>query len=159
MTFVMFRPPELLYFGPHLPYPPFSFRPMERALPELLAPARDETTLTSALEAGADAVYFGVGSLNMRSRSARNFEPSDLEWVVKRCRYYNARAYLTLNTIVDNSIGIIKTTDVVEFQVSELRKDDQPVRSASKREQVTIPVPRKVRPSDHLYKWVKREGA
>ena len=36
---------------------------------ELLAPVRDEVSFTAAVEAGADAVYFGLGQLNMRINS------------------------------------------------------------------------------------------
>ena len=67
--------------------------------PELLAPAGDAACLSAALKAGADAVYFGAGTFNMR-RKARNFPLEELPEVVKRCREYGARSYLTLNTIV-----------------------------------------------------------
>ena len=67
--------------------------------PELLSPAGDPVSLRAALDAGADAVYFGAGGLNMRMR-ARNFRTEDLPSIVSTCREYNARAYLTLNTIV-----------------------------------------------------------
>ena len=39
---------------------------------ELLAPAGAFDSLTAAIDAGADAVYFGVEQLNMRARSAHN---------------------------------------------------------------------------------------
>ncbi len=61
--------------------------------PELLAPAGDEVSLRAALNAGADAVYFGAGAFNMRKR-ARNFRPGDIPEVVSLCREYGARAYL-----------------------------------------------------------------
>jgi putative protease len=69
------------------------------APPELLAPAGDFTCLEAALQAGADAVYFGVGDLNMRV-TARNFGRDDLPEISRRCRAAGARAYLALNTIV-----------------------------------------------------------
>ena len=34
-------------------------------IPELMAPAGDMISLRAALDAGADAVYFGVVSMNM----------------------------------------------------------------------------------------------
>ena len=40
--------------------------------PEILAPAGDFIALEAAIDAGADAVYFGAGSLNAR-RNASNF--------------------------------------------------------------------------------------
>ena len=44
---------------------------------ELLAPAGDFECLTAAINAGADAVYFGLEEFNMRAR-AKNFKISDL---------------------------------------------------------------------------------
>ncbi len=67
--------------------------------PELMAPAGDMTSLRAALDAGADAVYFGVVSMNMRA-SARNFAVEDMPAIAALCHEYNARAYLALNTIV-----------------------------------------------------------
>jgi len=63
---------------------------------ELLAPAGDPAALRAALEAGADAVYFGLQSLNARRR-ARNFTPGEVEEAVGLIREHGARAYLTLN--------------------------------------------------------------
>ncbi len=67
--------------------------------PELLAPAGDDVSLRAALDAGADAVYFGAGAFNMRKR-ARNFSPDDIAGVVSLCHEYSARAYLAINIIV-----------------------------------------------------------
>ena len=50
---------------------------MIRKMPELLAPASDESMITAASQGGADAVYFGVSSLNMR-QGARNFQLDNL---------------------------------------------------------------------------------
>ncbi len=55
--------------------------------------------LNAAIEAGADAVYFGVKNLNMRA-AANNFELSDLPAIVEHCRERNVDTHLTLNTIV-----------------------------------------------------------
>jgi putative protease len=67
---------------------------------ELLAPAGGFEQLSAALNAGADAVYFGVGKLNMRSGAAVNFTIEDLPEIVERCHAANAKAYLTVNTVV-----------------------------------------------------------
>ena len=48
---------------------------MKRSDIELMAPAGSYEALQAAVQAGADAVYFGVGQLNMRSKSAANFTP------------------------------------------------------------------------------------
>ena len=63
-----------------------------------MAPAGDFICLSAALQSGADAVYFGLKGSNMRA-GAKNFELSDLKRVVSECRKFNAKCYLTLNTI------------------------------------------------------------
>ena len=65
-----------------------------------MAPAGSFECLLAAVQAGADSVYFGVGRLNMRSRSALNFAPEDLPEVVRICHRSGVRAYLTLNIIL-----------------------------------------------------------
>ena len=67
--------------------------------PELMAPAGDWTMLTTAINAGADAIYFGVDKLNMRIK-AKNFTLKDLPKIVSFCRKNNVKTYLTLNSIV-----------------------------------------------------------
>ena len=69
-----------------------------RKIPELMAPAGDFITLSAALRAGADAVYFGLRGSNMRA-GARNFKTGEMSKIVRECRKFSARAYLTLNTI------------------------------------------------------------
>ena len=46
---------------------------MKRSDIEIMAPVGSYESLAAAIRAGADAVYFGVGKLNMRSASAANF--------------------------------------------------------------------------------------
>ena len=53
--------------------------------PEILAPAGDFTCLQAAIDAGADAVYFGLGTFNMRARSGVNFKVEDLPEIARRC--------------------------------------------------------------------------
>ena len=67
--------------------------------PELLAGAGDWKMLTTAVKAGADAVYFGVEELNMRAK-ANNFELDKLDEVVSFCHDHNVDAHLTVNAIV-----------------------------------------------------------
>ncbi|MEK6816730.1 MAG: peptidase U32 family protein, partial [Nanoarchaeota archaeon] len=72
--------------------------------PELLAPAGDWAMLNAAVNAGADAVYFGVKDMNMR-HSARNFSIDDLKKIGK----LNVKKYLALNTVVfDDELEDIK---------------------------------------------------
>jgi len=67
---------------------------------ELMAPAGSWASLSAALKAGADSVYFGVGKINMRARAASNFQAGDMREIVAKCRKFGAKAYLTLNTIL-----------------------------------------------------------
>ena len=66
---------------------------------EIMAPAGSYESLMAAIKAGAGSIYFGVGKLNMRSKSA-NFEKEDLLKVVQICKDNNVKSYLTLNTIM-----------------------------------------------------------
>ncbi len=72
---------------------------MKNKKPELLAPAGDWSMLTAAINSGADAVYFGIETLNMRAM-AGNFKTSDLPEIVALCKKNNVDTHLTLNTIV-----------------------------------------------------------
>lgn len=67
---------------------------------EVLAPAGSFESLTAAIQAGADAVYFGVEQLNMRARSADTFSIDDLSSIVRQCRDAKTKGYLALNTIL-----------------------------------------------------------
>lgn len=65
-----------------------------------MAPVGSYESLAAAIQAGADAVYFGVGKLNMRSASAANFTLDDLSKIVRMARENGVKTYLTVNTIV-----------------------------------------------------------
>lgn len=65
-----------------------------------MAPAGNFECLQAAIQGGADSVYFGVGKLNMRSHSANNFAPEDLDEVVRICREAGVKSYLTLNIVI-----------------------------------------------------------
>jgi len=67
---------------------------------EIMAPAGNFTSLTAAAQGGADAVYFGVGELNMRAHAANNFTIDDLAEISAFCNQHRMRSYLTLNTIL-----------------------------------------------------------
>lgn len=67
--------------------------------PELLAPVRDEVSFRAAVDAGADAVYFGLGQLNMRVNS-RGIEPGILPEIVSYAHQNSVRVYIALNVIV-----------------------------------------------------------
>ncbi len=65
-----------------------------------MAPAGNFECLRAAIQGGANSVYFGVGQLNMRSHSANNFAPEDLQEVVRICREAGVKSYLTLNIVL-----------------------------------------------------------
>ena len=70
---------------------------------EIMAPAGSFESLRAAISAGADAVYFGVEGLNMRSRSSANFTIADLHEIAAICREAGVKTYLTVNTEIYNS--------------------------------------------------------
>ena len=69
---------------------------------ELLAPAGDFSMLNAAVNAGANAVYFGLKEFSMR-QNAGNFTINDLDEIEKICHPKEVKRYLTLNTIIYNS--------------------------------------------------------
>jgi len=64
---------------------------------ELLAPVGNFRNLRAAVEAGADAVYFGVKGFNMRD-AAKNFSVGDFKKIRKICG--DKKMYLTLNVVM-----------------------------------------------------------
>lgn len=77
---------------------------------ELLAPAGSFECLTAAINAGADAVYFGVEQLNMRARSVNAFSLKDIKEIAAICRKNQIRAYLTLNTVMyDHDMQLLRS--------------------------------------------------
>jgi len=69
---------------------------------EIMSPVGSFESLHAAIQGGANSVYFGVGKLNMRSRSSQNFSLDDLKTICKTCNDSGVKAYLTLNTIIYN---------------------------------------------------------
>lgn len=80
---------------------------------EIMAPVGCYESLHAAINAGADAVYFGVEGLNMRARSSVNFTLDDLRRIASICDEADVKTYLTVNTIIyDNEIA--KCHDVID---------------------------------------------
>ena len=67
---------------------------------EVMAPVGSRDSLTAAIQAGADSIYFGIGRLNMRAGSASPFTIDDLKEIAQTCRDHGLKSYLTVNTIV-----------------------------------------------------------
>lgn len=76
---------------------------------EITAPVGSLESLSAAIRAGADSVYFGVEKLNMRSHSSANFTLKDLAKIAKLCGRANIRSYLALNTVIYDS-------DIIEMR-------------------------------------------
>ena len=72
----------------------FEYFPVYRL--EILAPV-NEKTYKAAIRSGADAVYFGYGTLNARA-AADNF--TDLKKIVSFCHIHGVKAYLALNVMI-----------------------------------------------------------
>lgn len=67
---------------------------------EIMAPVGSYESLSAAIKAGADSVYFGIENLNMRAHSSNNFTEEDLREIVRRCREAGVKTYLTVNTVI-----------------------------------------------------------
>lgn len=67
--------------------------------PELLAPAGSMESLRAAVDNGADAVYFGIGSYNARA-NAENISEDNLEEAVRYAHLRSTKVYLALNTLL-----------------------------------------------------------
>lgn len=76
---------------------------------EVLAPAGSFESLSSAINAGCNSIYFGIEDMNMRATASNNFKLEDITEIVNRCHSKNIKAYLTLNTLLyDNDIDRMK---------------------------------------------------
>lgn len=74
-----------------------------------MAPVGSYESLNAAIQAGADAVYFGIEGLNMRARSSVNFTIHDLHTIARQCAEVGVKTYLTVNTIIyDDDITLMQ---------------------------------------------------
>ena len=67
---------------------------------EIMAPVGSYEALAAAIQAGAGSVYFGIGKLNMRSKSTKNFTLDDLHTISETCHAHDVKSYVTVNTVV-----------------------------------------------------------
>ena len=90
------------------------------ATPELLAPAGNLETALAAYDAGADAVYCGLGKFNARER-AQNFTPDSLARLLDYAHGRGRKLYLTLNTLVKET----ELSEVAAYlaELAKLRPD------------------------------------
>jgi len=73
---------------------------MKKSKIKLLSPVGSFENLHAAIQAGADAIYFGVEQLNMRAKSINSFSLDDLSKIKAICASHNIRSYITLNTVM-----------------------------------------------------------
>ena len=77
---------------------------------EIMAPVGSRESLAAAIQAGADSIYFGIESLNMRARSASTFTINDLREIAQICDEHDIKSYLTINTIIyDEDVKLMRT--------------------------------------------------
>ena len=77
---------------------------------EIMAPVGSRESLAAAIQAGANSIYFGIESLNMRARSANTFTVNDLREIAQICDEHDIKSYLTINTIIyDEDIALMRT--------------------------------------------------
>lgn len=67
---------------------------------EITAPVGSWESLSAAILAGTDSVYFGIGNLNMRARSSVNFTLKDLAKIAGICDNLGVKSYLALNSVI-----------------------------------------------------------
>jgi putative protease len=70
-------------------------------IPELLAPAADIECAEAALNHGADAVYIGLGTFNLRARTT-NATPAQLKSMLDFARPAKKKVYAALNSMPDD---------------------------------------------------------
>lgn len=113
---------------------------MVKLKPELVSPAGDWISLRAAIDAGADAIYFGLKEFSMRA-SAKNFKLSELKKVVELCHRNKVKAYLTLNTIIyENELNKIKRIlkKVKQAKVDSIHAWDMSVIAEARRLRIPI---------------------
>lgn len=67
-------------------------------------------SLQAAINAGADAIYFGVEQLNMRTKSSDPITIADIQTIADTCKAHNMKAYITLNTVMyQHDLQLLRT--------------------------------------------------
>ena len=97
---------------------------------EIMAPVGSYESLMAAIQGGADSVYFGIGHLNMRSGSSKNFTIDDLTEISSIAQNNNLRTYITLNTVIyDDELNLMRSiVDAAKMnKISAIIASDQAV--------------------------------
>jgi len=97
---------------------------------EIMAPVGSYESLMAAIQGNADSVYFGIGHLNMRSKSSKNFTLEDLEEISSIAQKNKLRTYITLNAVIyDDELDEMKkiVDAAIRNQISAIIASDQAV--------------------------------
>jgi len=108
---------------------------------EIMAPVGSHESLMAAIQAGAGSVYFGIGVLNMRSKSSKNFTISDLQQIAAICEANQVRSYVTINTVIfDEELEEMKRlVDAVKANgITAVIASDQAVIQYARQQEVTV---------------------
>lgn len=78
---------------------------------EILAPAGSREAMAAAAAAGADAVYFGLGALDMRSLATGAFGEADLPEIAAFAKDHDLKTRLTVNAVLyDEDLSAARQT-------------------------------------------------
>lgn len=80
---------------------------------ELLSPVGEWNSLVSAVQNGANAVYFGADEFNARMNS-KNFNKEELKKAIEYAKLRNVKTNLTLNILIKNN-EFSKAMELVEY--------------------------------------------
>lgn len=108
---------------------------------EIMAPVGSYESLMAAIQGGAGSVYFGVGKLNMRSRSSNNFNIDDLHNIAAIAAENGVKSYLTVNTVIyDSELEELERviTAAKEAKISAIIASDMAALQCAKRLGVEI---------------------
>src|SRR5581483_2326674 len=78
----------------------FMLNPSNKNKPEVMSPAGYWPQLNAAIEAGADAVYFGLKHFTARAKVG--FTLDELPEIMRTLHQRGVRGYITFNTLVFN---------------------------------------------------------
>ncbi len=101
-------------------------KPIHLTKPEIMSPAGYWPQLHAAIEAGADAVYFGLKHFTARAKVG--FELDELPQVMHTLHQRGVKGYLTFNTLVFDEelaeatqlLGELAATDVDALIVQDV---------------------------------------
>ena len=130
---------------------------------EILSPVGNKESLISAIRSGADAVYFGVGEFNAR-RNAENFIIDDLKVISKYCHVRGVKAYLALNTLVNDeeikgALKVVKSA--CEAEIDAIIVNDLGLASIIKKSAPNMPLHASTQMTIHNVdgiKFLKKNG-